>query len=96
MTGNDRVRVAELQAELTALVASLEPGSISLSPLEFEKDDDSNHHVAFMTAAANLRAFNYAIPTATYDDVKVIAGKRCTSASSRVKLCIHSQLPWPN
>jgi len=30
-------------------------------PAEFEKDDDSNHHVDFITACSNLRARNYKI-----------------------------------
>lgn len=30
--------------------------SFHIQPLEFEKDDDSNHHIDFITAASNLRA----------------------------------------
>jgi ubiquitin-activating enzyme E1 len=30
-------------------------------PAEFEKDDDTNHHMDFITAASNLRALNYGI-----------------------------------
>lgn len=29
---------------------------------EFEKDDDTNFHIDFINAAANLRARNYKIP----------------------------------
>merc|ERR1719336_3229860 len=46
-----------------------------LSPAEFEKDDDRNYHVGFVTAAANLRARNYKIPEADFHKVKMIAGK---------------------
>ena len=35
-----------------------------MAPLDFEKDDDSNHHMDFIVAASNLRATNYSIPTA--------------------------------
>jgi len=35
-----------------------------LNPVDFEKDDDSNHHMEFITAASNLRAENYDIPPA--------------------------------
>jgi ubiquitin-activating enzyme E1 len=35
---------------------------ISLNAVEFEKDDESNGHVAFATAASNLRAISYGIP----------------------------------
>jgi ubiquitin-activating enzyme E1 len=46
----------------------------TLCPLEFEKDDDANHHVDFLTAATNLRATNYSIPTLTRSAVHEKAG----------------------
>jgi len=50
------------------------PG-FKLEPVEFEKDDDSNHHIDFITAASNLRALNYAIVEADRHKTKFIAGK---------------------
>ena len=35
--------------------------SVCLRPLEFEKDDDTNFHMDFITACSNLRAENYDI-----------------------------------
>ena len=46
-----------------------------LMPVEFEKDDDSNHHIDFITAASNLRALNYSIQEADRHQTKFIAGK---------------------
>ncbi len=46
-----------------------------LTPVEFEKDDDTNHHIDFITAASNLRATNYAIGVADRHTTKQIAGK---------------------
>jgi ubiquitin-activating enzyme E1 len=46
-----------------------------LTPVEFEKDDDTNHHIDFITAASNLRAMNYNIPTSDRHTTKQIAGK---------------------
>ncbi|ULT95969.1 hypothetical protein L3Y34_004552 [Caenorhabditis briggsae] len=46
-----------------------------LNCLDFEKDDDSNHHMEFITAASNLRAENYDILPADRMKTKQIAGK---------------------
>ncbi len=43
--------------------------------MEFEKDDDSNFHIDFISATANLRARNYKIPEIERFKIKMIAGK---------------------
>lgn len=42
---------------------------------EFEKDDDTNYHIDFIHAAANLRARNYKIHECPHQKTKMIAGK---------------------
>lgn len=42
---------------------------------EFEKDDDKNFHVDFITSAANLRASNYKLKPMDWIDVKLKAGR---------------------
>ncbi len=42
---------------------------------EFEKDNDSNHHIDFLTAFSNLRAKNYKIEQCDKNLVKFISGK---------------------
>lgn len=44
-------------------------------PAEFEKDDDTNFHIDFITACSNLRALNYHIHTSSRHQVKMVAGK---------------------
>lgn len=52
---------------------SIDPSGIL--PCVFEKDDDTNFHVDFLYAAANLRATNYKIKQADRLTVKGIAGR---------------------
>ncbi|KAM0688633.1 E1 ubiquitin-activating protein, partial [Conglomerata obtusa] len=47
----------------------------NLFPIEFEKDDDSNYHIDFIYACANIRAANYRIKEGTRLQVKGIAGR---------------------
>ncbi|KAJ2745138.1 E1 ubiquitin-activating protein [Coemansia sp. BCRC 34301] len=77
---NDTSAEADVDADqLEELIASLpDPSSfvgVRLSPADFEKDDDSNFHIDFITAASNLRASNYGITTANRSRTKQIAGK---------------------
>ncbi|AYV83619.1 MAG: ubiquitin-like modifier-activating enzyme 1 isoform X2 [Hyperionvirus sp.] len=46
-----------------------------IKSLVFEKDDDTNFHIDFITAMSNLRAINYDIPVASRHKTKGIAGK---------------------
>lgn len=46
-----------------------------MCPLEFEKDDDTNFHMDYVTAVSNLRARNYRIKELDKHHTKQVAGK---------------------
>ena len=68
----DQAAIDEISAKLP--LPSSMPG-FRLIPADFEKDDDTNFHIDFITAASNLRATNYSIAIADRHKTKGIAGK---------------------
>lgn len=68
----------KLIPDLKALIAKGIKSSedvLPMFPQEFEKDDDSNGHIDFITSASNLRATMYSIENADRLKTKKIAGK---------------------
>ena len=76
IASNDTELEKESQTEKEYELPAQELGTgMYLVPQNFEKDDDSNWHVSFVTAASNLRSTNYGIPTSSFDEAKGIAGR---------------------
>ena len=65
-------KVEELGEEMEELD---EKEDDDINPAEFEKDDDTNFHIDFIHAAANLRARNYRLEECDKFKSKMIAGK---------------------
>ncbi|OJA15293.1 hypothetical protein AZE42_00927 [Rhizopogon vesiculosus] len=78
--------------DVSDLVKKLPPPSslagYRLTPVEFEKDDDTNHHIDFITAASNLRAMNYTITVADRHSTKQIAGKIIPAIATTTALVV--------
>ncbi|XP_037069902.1 ubiquitin-like modifier-activating enzyme 1 isoform X3 [Pollicipes pollicipes] len=90
-TPQSGVRIATTEAEAEALTGQLdgdvlqrlraelpppaELRPLSVTPAEFEKDDDTNFHIDFVVACSNLRAENYEIAPADRHETKRIAGR---------------------
>ncbi|OXA42952.1 Ubiquitin-like modifier-activating enzyme 1 [Folsomia candida] len=80
-----RIALTEVEAQsqfgtldsdrLEELKTILEDRGLNITPIEFEKDDDSNLHMDFIVAASNARATNYSIELANRLKSKLIAGK---------------------
>lgn len=70
---NEHDRFDEIVNELSKHASSLNSSIISV--VDFEKDDDTNFHMDFITSCSNLRATNYSIALADRQKSKLIAGK---------------------
>jgi len=71
---NDMEVIESLCLELDKLQADL-PSGFKMSPVAFEKDDDTNYHMDLITALANMRARNYRLQEVDKLKAKLIAGR---------------------
>jgi ubiquitin-activating enzyme E1 len=61
--------------DLLSQISDLDTEGVRVTPADFEKDEDRNFHIDFISAASNLRAANYRIKQASRHKCKMIAGK---------------------
>ncbi len=60
----------------------------AITEMEFEKDDDDNHHIEWIAAACNERSHNYYIEESTAEDVRVTAGNILAAiATATASIC---------
>jgi ubiquitin-activating enzyme E1 len=65
----------DVSSDLSNLPQPSDMAGFRLNPVGFEKDDDGNHYIDFITAASNLRTLNYIITPADKHRTKLIAGR---------------------
>lgn len=70
---NSKLKYQNLDISLLPNIDDMKKYRITI--LDFEKDDDTNHHIDFITSSSNLRATNYDIPNIDRTETKIIAGK---------------------
>jgi len=73
-SGDDASMVENLLSQLEPVSKEL-PAKYRLTPIPFEKDDDTNFHMELITSLANLRARNYSIQEVDKLQAKLIAGR---------------------
>lgn len=73
MGEDDEKIIEQLSMDLDALSSTCKKEDFQ--PADFEKDDDTNHHIDFINATSNLRATNYEIKNCDRQKTKMIAGK---------------------
>jgi ubiquitin-activating enzyme E1 len=69
---SESLDMSDILKQIPSVEAFME---FQVKPLEFEKDNDDNFHIDFITHASNMRAINYKIPIADRLKTKGIAGK---------------------
>jgi ubiquitin-activating enzyme E1 len=70
---DDEPVITQLLESLSISTQTITAGALVAA--DFEKDDDSNFHIDFITACSNLRARNYKITECDRNKTKMIAGK---------------------
>lgn len=84
-SNTDEKALDDLCNELSAFGGD---ANLKVQAIEFEKDDDSNGHIDFMTATSNLRARNYKIKEAPRHRIKIIAGKIIPAIATTTALIV--------
>jgi len=78
---NNDVKIAKNDSEIkkdtleVKLLDNIQIKNIVCNPQEFEKDDDTNWHIDWITSASNCRAITYGIKPINNYETKGIAGK---------------------
>ena len=74
-SSDDMSTVERTKTLLSQLPAAAALSGLQMTSLEFEKDDDTNFHMDFISSFANLRARNYSIEEVDKLQARLIAGR---------------------
>jgi len=87
--------IEDVLKELAHYFESLKDKPSKLKHIEFEKDDDTNFHIDFISSTANMRARMYSIPEVERLKVKAIAGRimpAIATTTAAVSGCVSLEL----
>ena len=73
----------EIKKDIEKIIIDTE---YKFNEIDFEKDDDNNGHIKFITSCSNLRAKNYSINTISEFETKGIAGKIIPALASTTSI----------
>ena len=73
LSGGDSAEVEQVLSRLLAQRADIAK-AMRFQPISFEKDDDTNFHMEFISSLANLRARSYQIEEVDKFKAKITAG----------------------
>jgi ubiquitin-activating enzyme E1 len=71
----DELNNLDIEKIKNEIINFIKQTEYKFNEIEFEKDDDNNGHIKFITACSNLRAENYTIKPVSEFETKGIAGK---------------------
>lgn len=88
LVGNEEEEAAKLKEELKKVSHGLKESDFD--PTDFEKDDETNFHVDYVHAAANLRARNYKIAECDKLKTRGVAGRIVPAIATATAMIVGS------
>ena len=80
------INMLDIESTKEMIIKFIKDTDYNFTEIEFEKDDDTNGHIKFITYCSNFRAINYSINTVSEFETKGIAGKIIPAIASTTSI----------